>query len=266
MRISPAILVAACVVAYLGAAPCAQSGFKSASADPPGTYHDQRAEDLFTRARIGISGGPGGIARLQGLRLTGHARIATAEGTMADASTEIRIQLPDKYLRIDTGTFGRRLAGYAGTTSLTRTEDADHRVVSDPNDAQTVATARFELARIMLGFATWISHEVAVKLFTQDTPVTISGPTDPLGVDAVSTDGSGFAARVIMDARTRVPARVVYSSSRGAMTMTIVERRQAGGYKLPSHITISAGDRVVDDLSFDDIAVNPKFAKTDFSK
>src|SRR5579872_422804 len=164
MRTSAAILVATCVTAWViastGAAPRAQSGFKSASADPPGTYHDQRAEDLFTQARIGISGGPGGIARLQGLRLTGHSKIATAEGAMTEASTEIRIQLPDKYLRIDAGTFGRRLTGYAGSTSLTRSEDADHRVVSDPNDPQTVATARFELARMMLGFATWISHEV----------------------------------------------------------------------------------------------------------
>ena len=260
------LAAALCVSVSAAAIASAQSGFQSATVDPPGTYHDQRAEDLFTQARIGISGAPGGVARLQGLRLTGRSKVATAEGAMADATTEIRIQLPDRYLRIDSGSFGRRLTGYARATSLTRTEDADHRVVSESGDPGSVEAARFELARIMLGFAAWLSHEVPVKLYTRDTPVTIAGPADPLGVDAVSTDGSGFAARIIMDARTRVPARVVYSSSRGAMTMTIVERRSAGGYKLPSHVVTTAGDRVLDDATFDQIAVNPKFGKDDFSK
>jgi hypothetical protein len=98
----------------------------------------------------------------------------------------------------------------------------------------------------------------------------MAGPSDPLEVDAVSADGSGFSARVIMDAKTRVPARVVYrgggAGGRGTMIMTIVERRSAGGYKLPSHLVTTAGDRVVDDLTFDEIAVNPRFGKTDFAK
>src|SRR5205823_3304948 len=100
---------------------------------------------------------------------------------------------------------GRRLTGYAGTTPLTLIEDADRHVVSEPRDAATVTAARFELARSMLGAATWVSHEVQVKLYTRDTPAEIPGPADPLGVDAVSVDGSGFAARVIMDAKSRMP-------------------------------------------------------------
>ncbi len=230
----------ACVAACLPAIPDAQSGFKSASYDPPGLYHDQRAEDLFTQARIAISGGPGGVARLQGLRFKGHSKAPGSDGQIFDGAVEIRIQLPDKYLRIDSGSFGRPLT--------------------------TVAAARFELARFILGAATWVSHEVQVKLYTRDTPADIPGPTDPLGVDAVSADGSGFAARVVMEAKSRMPVRVVHRNGTQTMTMTIVERKASGGYKLPSHIVTTAGDRVVDDVTFDEIAVNPKFAQTDFAK
>src|SRR5205085_4751728 len=84
----------------------------------PGQFHDKKAEDLFTSARIAITGGPSGLARLQGVRFKGKSKIANNDGSMFDGAVEIRIQLPDKYLRIDTGNFGRRLTGYAGTTPL----------------------------------------------------------------------------------------------------------------------------------------------------
>jgi hypothetical protein len=107
---------------------------------------------------------------------------------------------------------------------------------------------------------------VQVKLYTRDAPVDMPGPADALGVDAVGTSDGGFSARVIMDAKSRMPARVVYRGGDGIRTMTIVERRTSGGYALPSHIVTTAGDRVVDDIAFTDIAVNPKFDKADFAK
>ena len=266
---------AGCAVAFLVVFPvifstgplCAQSGVSSAPFNEPGLFHDKKAEDLFTQARIAITGGPGGLARLQGLRLKGRGKIGNPDGSAAfDGAVEIRIQLPDKYLRIDTGNFGRRLTGYAGATPLSLIEGPDHRVVSEPRDAAAVEAARFELARLMLGAATWTSHEVKVKLYTRDAPADMAGPADPLGVDAVSADESGFNARVIMDARSRMPARVVYRSSDGIRTLTIVDRKSVSGYKIPSHLTTCVGDRIVDDLTFDEIAVNPRFSKTDFSK
>ena len=269
---SAVLLAVGFVVSFRGpfipdAGPPGQSGVSSAAFNELGLFHDKKAEDLFTQARIAISGGPTGIARLQGLRLKGRGRIGNPDGSPAfDGSVEIRIQLPDRYLRIDTGNFGRRLTGYAGTTPLSLIEDPDHKVMSEPRDAATVETARFELARLMLGAATWTSHEVRVKLYTRDTPVDMAGPADALGVDAVSADESGFAARVIMDAKSRMPARLVYRSTDGIRTLTIVERKSVSGYRIPSHLTISLGDRVLDDLTFDEIAVNPKFGKADFAK
>ena len=69
-----------------------------------------------------------------------------------------------------------------------------------------------------------------------------------------------------MDSKSRMPARVVYRNSAQTMTMTIVERKTSGGYKLPSHIVTTSGDRVVDDVMFDEITVNPRFGKADFEK
>lgn len=259
-----AVVAIACMTGV--AVAYAQSGFKSASFDPPGLYHDQKAEDLFTQARIGISGGPGGIARLQGLRFKGHSKVPGSDGQIFDGAVEVRIQLPDKYLRIDSGAFGRRLSGYSGVTSLALIEDSTGKVTSAPTDATTVELARRELARFMLGAATWVSREVKVQLFTRETPADMPGPSDPLGVDAVGTDDRGFSARVIMDPKTRMPVRVVHRSGTDIVTMAIVERKASGGYKLPSHIVTTAGARVVDDMTFDEIVVNPKFAQTDFTK
>jgi hypothetical protein len=263
MKAIATIGLAACVAAV----PRAQSGVSSGAFNELGLFHDKKAEDLFTQARIAITGGPGGLARLQGLRLKGRSKIGNSDGSTAfEGMVEILIQLPDKYLRIDSGNFGRRLTGYAGSTPLTLIEDSDRKIVSEPRDAATVTIARFELARFMLGAATWTSHEVKVKLYTRDAPADMPGAADPLGVDAVGSDDSGFAARVVMDAKSRMPARVVYRSGDGIRTLSIVERKSVGGYKLPSHVVTTIGDRLVDDLTFDDVAVNPRFDKADFTK
>jgi hypothetical protein len=261
------VSVAICAVVCAAAAPLAQSGLTGPAFNEPGLFHDQKAEELFTQARIALTGGPGGLGQLSGLRLKGHGKMANPDGSAAfEGDVDIRIQLPDKYLRIDSGNFGRRLTGFSGSTPLMLIEDSDHKVVSEPRDATSMTMARFELARFMLGAITWTSHEVKVKLYTRDTPADMPGSPDPLGVDAVSTEDSGFSARVMMDAKTRMPVRVVYRSTDGIRTLAIVERKSVKGYKMPSHVTTSVDGRVMDDLSFDDIAVNPKFAKTDFSK
>src|SRR5579872_7058474 len=106
MRTSAAILVATCVTAWViastGAAPRAQSGITGPGFNELGLFHDQKAEDLFTQARIAITGGPGGLGRLSGLRMKGRGKIGNPDGSAAfDGDVEIRIQLPDKYLRID---------------------------------------------------------------------------------------------------------------------------------------------------------------------
>jgi hypothetical protein len=227
---------------------------------------DARAKDLFSSARVAIFGGPGGIARLRAMRLKGRSRFPAADGTLLAATVEIRVLLPDRYLRIDSGSFGRRIAGYAGNKTLDLIETPDGQAVPNSGDRATVLfTNRAELARLMLGVATYASQEMPLKLQTRETPVAMPGPSEPLGIDAVGE--SGFAARIVFDGKSRLPVRLVFwSPDRTVLTTTYADRRSTGGMKAPFSIVTTAGDRIVDELLFDEIAVNPSLSKTDFSR
>lgn len=227
---------------------------------------DTRAKDLFGSARIAIFGGPGGIARLRAMRFTGRSRFPASDGTMVSATVEIRVLLPDRYLRIDSGSFGRRMAGYAGNKTLDLIETPDGKATPNSGDpAAVLFTNRAELARLMVGVATYASQEMPLKLQTRETPVAMPGPSEPLGIDAVGENG--FAARIVFDGKSHLPVRLVFwGPDRTVLTTSYADRRSTGGMKAPFSIVTSAGDRIVDELLFDEIAVNPSLSKTDFSR
>jgi hypothetical protein len=227
---------------------------------------DAKTKDLFAAARIAIFGGPGGIARLRSMRLKGRSRFPVSDGTMASAAVEIRILLPDRYLRIDSGSFGRRMTGYAGNQTLDLIETADGKTTPNPGDPAAVLHAdRAELARLMLGVATFASHEMPLKLQTRETPVEMPGPSEPLGIDAVGENG--FAARIVFDGKSHLPVRVVFwGANRTVVTTAYADRRPTGGMKAPYSIITTAGDRIVDELVLDQVAVNPSLSRTDFSR
>lgn len=228
-------------------------------------FRDAKAKDIFESARIAIFGGPGGIARLHSLALKGTSRIRAADGDMVDARVDVRVLVPDHYLRVDAGSFGRRLTGYAGRTVLSAVESGGKQVVPDAKDAPAVfRAAQTELARLMLGTVTFASQEVPLKLGTHGTRVPIPGASDPMGIEAYSEDG--FAARLIFDGRSHLPVRVLYwDADRTVLTMTFLDRRPTDGVNLPYRIVTTAGDRVVDEMSFEEIVVNPPLNKADFA-
>jgi hypothetical protein len=227
---------------------------------------DAKTKDLFNAARLAIFGGPGGIARLHGMRFKGRSRFPAADGTLVSAAVEIRVLLPDRYLRIDSGSFGRRLTGYAGNRTLDLIETPDGKSTPNPGDpAAILYTDRAELARLMLGVATFASQEMPLRLQTRETPVDMPGPSEPLGIDAVGDNG--FAARLVFDGKSHLPVRLVFwTSNRTVLTTAYAERRSTGGMKAPYSIVTTAGDRIVDELVLDEIAVNPPLSKTDFSR
>jgi hypothetical protein len=242
------------------------SSLVSITAQDATFYRDTKARDLFDRARVMIFGGPGGHSRLRSLTLKGASRLPGANGELIDGRVEIRILLPDRYLRIDSGSFGRRLTGYAGKTPLDAIETADRRILPDARNASAVVGAgRAELARLMLGLATWVSQELPLTLQSHSTPIALPNVADALVVDATSDDG--FAVRMVFDGQSRVPTRLVYwGADRTVMTTTLLDRRSTGGARLPYRIVTTAADRVVDELSFDEVVVNPSLSKADFAK
>src|ERR1700704_2724695 len=100
------IAFALCVIVTVVAWP-------SLAAQEPELMRDPKTKELFASARIAIFGGPGGIARLRALRFKGRSRFAGSDGDLLSAAVEIRVLLPDRYVRVDSGAFGRRVIGYA---------------------------------------------------------------------------------------------------------------------------------------------------------
>jgi hypothetical protein len=235
------------------------------AAQEPVLLRDPKTKELFAAARIAIYGGPGGIARLRGFRFTGRSRIAGTGGDLLAAAVEIRILVPDQYVRIDTGAFGRRQVGYAGSHSLDRSEGPTAGAIPDPRPAAAILQAdRSELARLLLGVAMYASEEVPMKLQTRDTPIEMPGLPEALGIDAT---GDTFAARIAFDGATHLSVRLVFwSGSRTPLTTEYSDRRKAGDMKVPFQIVTRAGDRIVDELLFDEVSVNPKLTKADFSR
>jgi hypothetical protein len=227
---------------------------------------DAKAQDLLRSARIAIFGGPGGISRLKSVQFKGRSRFPADEGGMIEAAVNIRILLPDRYLRIDTGAFGKRIVGYSGNASLDAIESPDGKKKPDPRDAATMLRMdRAELARLMLGVATFASEEVPMQFQTRGTEREMPGPSDPLGVDA--TGDEGFTARIVFDGKSHLPLRIVFwGAERRVTTTTYEDRRASGGVKVPYKILTMTGDRIVDELIFNEIVVNPSLRKDDFRR
>ena len=66
---------------------------------------DVKTRELMTAARIAVFGGPGGVALIRSLRLKGRSRFPDQDGGRIAATVEIRVLLPDHYVRIDTAPF-----------------------------------------------------------------------------------------------------------------------------------------------------------------
>lgn len=236
------------------------------AAQEPVLLRDPKTRELFASARIAIFGGPGGIARLRGLRLSGRSRFAGTDGDLLSATVDIRVLLPDRYMRTDTGSFGRRQSGYSGNETLDRIESATGRVTPDTRSAAAILQGdRSELARLMLGVAMYASEEVPMKLQTRDTPIDMPGSPEALGIDAT---GDSFAARIAFDGKSHLPVRLVFwSGERAVLTTAFSDRRSVGGVQIPYSIVTTAGaDRIVDELRFDQVAVNPPLTRADFSR
>jgi hypothetical protein len=235
------------------------------AAQEPELLRDPKAKELFASARIAIFGGPGGIARLRALRFKGRSRFAGTGGDLLSAAVEIRVLLPDRYLRVDTGSFGRRQSGYTGSQTLDRIEDATGRVASDTRSAAaTLQTNRSALARLMLGVAMYASQDVPMKLQTRDTPIDMPGLPEALGIDAT---GETFAARIAFDGKSHLPVRLVFwSGDRTVLTTAFADRRSVGGVQVPYSMVTTEGDRVVDELLLDEVAVNPPLSQADFRR
>lgn len=206
-------------------------------------FADAAAKDLVERSRATIvtSAAAGG---LRALVLKGRLRLPDGDGSR-DGSFEIKIQLPDKFVRVDTFGASARRSGFAGRTLLTPGGD--------------LRRERLLFTRLMLGLAAWTPPDQPLVLKS-------TGETAFADTAAVDVDGPGFSARLVLDAATHVPMRIVYFAEGGVSTvMSFANRRSSGGVDLPSRITTQTPDRVLETLMIDEAVVNPELTDRDFT-
>src|SRR5207244_1151301 len=79
-------------------------------------FSDPNVEDIFRYARMAVGGGA--VAKIKTLELKGQSKVINPDGSFLDCDVDIKILLPDHYLRIDATRADAKLAGYAGKNVL----------------------------------------------------------------------------------------------------------------------------------------------------
>jgi hypothetical protein len=241
-------------------------------------FTDVAAENLFRYSRMAVGTGPA-VAGLRSLVLKGRSRLLVdSNAPLASATVEIRLLLPDHYLRIDTIGTAERRAGYAGNAILSSIRDGAN--VSYPPDQlrrQLLQNGRFHVIRFLLGAVTYVTPELVLTFHSvpksvemvdprisarTTTAVDMSGNLEPY---TANVTGEEFDARFIIDGTTRMPSRIEYhAADKKDMVLRFEDRRRVAGLLLPFHIVTTSAGRVVDEVIFDQILVNSELSKGDF--
>jgi len=255
----------ACAVLSTGVVVAAQDNYQ---------FTDPNVQDVFRYARMAVGSA---ISKVKTLELKGKSKVDVG-GSLIDCRVDIKILLPDHYLRIDTTPTDSKLAGYAGKTILNAIKSGSN--VSVPPDNLTSAILKNERARVsrlLLGMATYVTPDLPLIFHSSGitggvvdprsspkSTVTMEGRGEPNAADITGADG--FRAHLVVGATDKMPVRLSYPNSGADETMTFEDRRDAGGFKLPYRITTMAGGRTIDVLMFDQIDVNPEIGKGDFKR
>jgi len=261
-------------------------------------FPDANTREVLSRSRQAV-GGVDAVAGLRSLVLTGVSRITASQG-LVECDVEIRILLPDRYLRIDRAPFGEKRAGFQGRNPLSVISERG-RTTLPPESLKNeiVASERERMVELLLGAAAYLAPkdvvwvrsiggaintaqpqgtaEQAQRTRTDDGVWSGTRPTrsaipawaetmpDLHTLDISARPGARF--RFTTDRRTSLPARAVYVNMNGdTVTMTFGERRPTAGLNLPYRITTTSKGRIIDDLLLDAIAVNSGIDAATFAR
>jgi len=206
------------------------------------------AADLLDASRAAVAGGQS-LPPVQSLKMSGRLRVAAGRDATTDGSVDIRIQLPRRYLRIDTIGSTRRVTGFDGDRVLT---------AGRGRAADRLRLERAQLARLMLG---------AAALVVSDEQVDIQPGGEEAFPDTRTLDltAKSWSLRYVMDAATAMPLRLVYfGTGRGTTITSFADRRDVAGYRLPHRVTTTTSELVLETLMFDEIVINPPLTDADF--
>lgn len=188
---------------------------------------DVSARALAERSRTAVAAGSS-IA-LKSLIMRGRVRLPQEGSTFDEGEVDIRILLPDQFLRRDR--FGT--------------------VVKTSRD-------RAQFARLMLGAAVYLvpGERLTIRATGEDAAE---------GTAAVDVAGPLFSARLVFDVPSMVPLRLTYFEKGAVSTvMSFADRRPVAGFLLPHRVSTQVPQRVLESLAFDEVIVNPSLTAADF--
>ena len=259
----------------------------SAAAQDTTRFGDDAAQNLFVRSRAAVAR-TGTVTQLRALILRGQIRTLADNGAPLDGTIEIKVLLPDSFLRIETYGTVQRFLGFSGKSLLTAFREGN-RIELPPEKAvpQMLGATRAHFTRLMLGVATYITsdrqmtirssggaptmvdpRESARAAVASPTPQSAAGSaimTNP-GLDPFSLDvqSENFFVRFVVDSLTRVPVQLVFAGGKQEpTTLAFGDRRTVGGFDLPYLMTTTVGSRTLERVVFDEILVNPELSKAD---
>jgi hypothetical protein len=243
----------------------------SAFAQDGAVFKDDAAAALFGAARGAIGHGEGRVLALQSLVLKGRSRVTQDGQGPVDCAVEIRILLPDRYLRMDVASASRMITGFSGESLLTAIEDRTEVSVPPPAlHASLIKLEQARLARLLLGMAAYVSPRyfitfrsiATMQIDRLNTSVAVSGQGEANVLEGAGRDG--FFIRMFVDVAKR-PTRIEYRVAKGGSnTMSFADRREVSGLQLPFKITTADAKRTIDALVLSDIQVNPTLGESDF--
>ena len=226
-----------------------------AAAQDRTVFMDVAAENLLRYSRAAISGGGKAVNDLRSLVLKGRSRFVVDDaGSLAGAAVEIKLLLPDRYLRTDSAGVLEKVAGYAGKTVLSAMRDGAN--VTYPPDRlrnQILLNERLRVARLLLGAATYVGADLALTF--RSVPLSVNmvdprvSPRTALTIEnstaepfAALVTGDRFAARFVVDGTTRAPNQIEYvGADKNAVVVAFSDRRLVDGLHLPFHILTTSG-------------------------
>lgn len=223
------------------------------------TFANDQVRALLSQGRQRL-GGEASIEALLGVVLKGTAVTEADDGWLETRTVEIRVLLPDRYLRIERANGLERRTGFAGRTLLTEIRRAG--TVERPPAAATAALVeaeRFRLARLLLGSMLAVSSDGWLEFRMSQ----VGYSTHELVLDVTQ---KGFYSRLHLNAQF-VPVELDYPAGEGVeVSLIFADRRPAGGLLWPRRVTMTRGGTLVDDLKIDDVMVNPPMTEEEFLK
>ena len=222
--------IALAVAGLVLASPGAPAGQRYATFSDP---HSQRA---FRAGRQQL-GGEASIEGVRGFVMRGVVRTTDERGAPAVRDVEIRVLLPDHYVRIETADGFERRTGFAGRELLSEIRSGSS-IERPPTNltASLLRTERSRLARLLLGSLLgtssdlWLSFRWAARYgeMSRDVIGTVS-TVDTGAPPVLEVAAQDFFSRLYLSSRF-VPLRVDYEAGeRTTISMAFGDRRPVDG-------------------------------------